>query len=189
MNTIAVIIGTRNHNKQQITTAIFEQLSSQSVQLQTVDAPSGVEDAPFDADVYKGAFNRARYCQQQTSSDTAICVGLESGLVHREEVLFEETWAVLLHNKRQFVGYSSGLAVPDHIITRMEKHSLKHNEMMKLFDGEQGKNPNSDTWSSYTGDVLSRNTSLQEAVRNAAIQLFTNEDSLYNPTSKTKRNR
>jgi len=95
--------------------------------------------------------------------------------------MFEEAWAIVISsNKTKYIGYSSGLLLPAVVTDRMKKGE-KHNEIMAYFDKEFNlPNDNRDTWSRYTDGNISRQVSLEEALRNALIQIGISEKNLYN---------
>ena len=145
--------------------------------LRGAEVSSGVSETPHDQETKKGAHNRAIQVRI-LYPDSDLCIGLESGLVQRYSELYEEAWACILSKEgKSYFGYSSGLKVPNTLVTEMKK-GTPHAELMNRFDqllGIQTK----DTWGSYSGKLLSRDTSLQEALRNALIQVIAGEKSFY----------
>lgn len=180
-----IIIGTRNESKVRTAKYIFEHYSEDIVRVDSIDTDSTVADAPWDKDTLKGARARAQQCHDKGSAD--YYVGLESGLTTREEVVFEESWAVVLDKEgREYLGYSSGLTVPKYILSIMDIRKTTHDQAMKIVDEEMRSTTDTigtknDTWSRYSGGNLLRQTSLEEALRNAAIQALTifDANSLY----------
>lgn len=177
-----VVVGTQNQKKVDTVRRVFgELLRPESLEIVGLDAPSGVPEAPHDEETYRGAMNRAEFCMS-TEADASYFVGLESGLVERYGNFFEEAWAVVLkgENAKPLIGYSSGLLLPGVVVERMHE-GKKHNEVMAEFDRLFNlPDDNRDTWSRYTGGNISRQISLEEAVRNAVIQLSESEQNLYN---------
>jgi len=55
---------------------------------------------------------------------------------------------------------------------------MEHSEVMTLIEEEYGKLPN-DTWGTYSGGLILREVSLEEALRNAVIQIVAPEQSFY----------
>ena len=175
-----IIIGTKNQKKVAAVRAVFKQVFDLSdIEVVAYDAPSGVPEAPHDHETLDGAMNRARECEKMDGAD--FYVGIESGLVERYNNFFEEAWAVIIPASGEpLLGYSSGLMLPNIVATRM-RTGEKHNEIMKEYDKLFARyNDNNDTWSRYTGGNISRQISLDEAVRNALIQSKESEQSLYN---------
>lgn len=139
---------------------------------------SKVPDTPYGEQIFEGARNRAEGCRVAVGEATYY-VGLESGLANRYGYVFEEVWCYMIHSSgKAFVGYSSGLKVPDSVLLRMEQLKLEHCEVMDLLERERGL-PISDTWSNYSGGLISRRVSFEEAVRNAFIQTLHVAGSLY----------
>lgn len=174
-----VIIGTKNQKKIDVASRIFKDiLKTQDVIVDGYNAQSGVPEAPHDHETYLGALNRATECRNVGEADYYI--GIESGLVKRYGNMFEEAWAVVMaHDGSLMVGYSSGLMLPKAVVDRMNA-GRKHNEVMAHFDKEFNlPDDNRDTWSRYTGGNISRQVSLEEALRNALIQIVHSEHNLY----------
>jgi non-canonical (house-cleaning) NTP pyrophosphatase len=139
--------------------------------------PSGVSETPHDHDTLIGARNRARACRRQ--HEAAFCIGLESGLIERYGQWFEEAWAVALSpGNHEALGYSSGLRVPDLVLHRMRHTGKPHAAVMGDVEREHGL-PASDTWGNYSGGRIPRQISLEEALRNALVQLLPPPASLY----------
>lgn len=179
-NSIKVVIGTKNANKISSARAVFiDVLTPESLDLEAYDAPSGVPDAPHGQETYQGALNRAEECAKRTTAD--YYVGIESGLVERYGNTFEEAWAVVIDkNGKTYIGYSSGLLLPPIVTKRLQDGEL-HNNIMEHYDKLFNlPEDNRDTWSRYTGGNISRQVSLDEALRNAIIQLMPSEQNLYN---------
>jgi non-canonical (house-cleaning) NTP pyrophosphatase len=152
-------------------------LGEESFDLVCHRAASGVRETPFGRETLDGACNRARECRRHHPD--AFCIGLESGLVERFGQCFEEAWAfVLAPDGREAVGYSSGLRVPDYVLRRMRDSGRPHAEVMGAIEHERGT-PASDTWGNYSGGRISRTVSLEEALRNALVQLLPLPASLY----------
>jgi non-canonical (house-cleaning) NTP pyrophosphatase len=147
------------------------------------EVPSGVPPTPWDADTKTGARNRAINCRQLEPA-TEMCVGLESGLVIRYGDAYEEAWACVINlSGKEFLGYSSGLRLPQVIVDTMNLTGKGHNDVMRELRQEKGLlGTEKDTWGDYTGGQLLRNTSLEEALRNALIQALASETSLYHPS-------
>lgn len=174
-----IIVGTKNQKKvSAVKTVFLEVLKPGSLEVGSYDAQSLVPDAPHNEDTYRGALNRARECAEKLEADYYI--GIESGLVERYGNYFEEAWAVVISaDGGSCIGYSSGLLLPRVVVDRMKKGE-KHNKIMehydKLFDLPED---NRDTWSRYTGGAMTRQLSLDEALRNAVVQITPSDRSLY----------
>ncbi len=174
-----IIIGTKNQKKIDVTLSVFSSvLSIEDMVVEGRNALSGVPEAPHNQETYQGAYNRAAECYKEVGADYYI--GIESGIVERYGNIFEEAWAVVIsHDGTERVGYSSGLMLPKTVVSRMNA-GQKHDEIMAYFDKEFNlPDDNRDTWSRYTGGNISRQVSLEEALRNALIQIAHSERSLY----------
>ena len=174
-----IIIGTRNPKKIAVVEKVFrEVVKPDSLEAIGKDIDSGVPEAPHDKETFQGALNRAKGCR--AVEDAEFYVGIESGLVERYGHYFEEAWAVIIsHDGSERIGYSSGLLLPPVVVKRMEEGEL-HNDIMASYDREFNlPDDNRDTWSRYTGGNISRQISLEEALRNALIQTSHSERNLY----------
>lgn len=56
---------------------------------------------------------------------------------------------------------------------------MEHCDVMTIIEKEFGNLPN-DTWSTYSGGVIIREISLEEAIRNSLIQIVSPDKSFYN---------
>lgn len=97
-----------------------------------------------------------------------LFVGIESGLITRENILFEECWCVMVdRNKNEWVGISSSIKVPDVIINDMN-NGISHVESINNLADKLNLS-NKDTWGVYSKGSLSRLAGLFEASRNALL--------------------
>lgn len=147
-------------------------LTLDEIELITSDTESGVPTTPNDSETYSGAKNRAISIINDSGD---LFIGLESGLIKREGILFEECWCVLVDDtKREWVGVSSAIQLPKSVISQLELGQSHVDSVNKIADkyGISHK----DTWGIYTKGVLPRSTSLFEAARNALIAYFVKHD-------------
>lgn len=175
-----IIVGTKSQKKVDVALAVFKSvLNIQKVTVESYDAKSNMPEAPHGRETYLGAYNRATECYKLGGADYYI--GIESGLVKRYGNMFEEAWAVVISQDGiERIGYSSGLMLPKIVVDKMNE-GQKHNEIMAFFDKEFNlPDDNRDTWSRYTGGNINRQVSLEEALRNALIQIVHSERNLYN---------
>lgn len=173
-----------NAEKAAVVQDVIQDIFSEVADMNCVAAPSGVPEAPYNEQTHEGALNRAKFCQQSSTDPQALCVGVESGLAERGGRIFEETWVVILKGDKEYVGYSSGLLLPDYVTQHMKTHGVLHNVAMGAIDKELGIQKGTDTWSTYSGGLLKRKVSLREAARNAAIQMHVSPKSLYAKSAK-----
>ena len=89
----------------------------QAYELVCLDIKSKVPVTPFNEQTMLGARNRVQSLYERYKSEGDIFIGLESGLVERAAILFEECWCVI-YNKEGTVycGYSSGYALPKKVV-------------------------------------------------------------------------
>lgn len=172
MNTI-LILGTKSQIK---IDAIKEVLSKYSdgkytskFEIIAKDIASNVPHTPFDNQTYLGAKNRAATLLKDHKEGDCF-VGIESGLVYRENRLFEECWCVIFNKDgEEFLGYSSGFMLPKHITVRIENgetHVAILADIEKEIDISQ-----KDTWAIYSQNRLKRVESIKEAFRNSFLSM------------------
>ena len=135
------------------------------------EMPVNFPKTPINKFTFLGAKKRAQILKDNTdSSSNSIFVGLESGLVLRFGIWFEECWCCLVFKNKCYYGYSSGFPLPKKLIKKMkekphwailEELSKKNNFLSK------------DTWRHYSSGKLSRLESLKEAFRNGLLSLMT----------------
>lgn len=174
-----IIVGTKNPTKVAVVLSVFKNtLKARDIEVTSYDAESNVPEAPHNSETHDGALNRATVCSKLAAAD--YYVGIESGLVERYGHIFEEAWAVVISSDgAKYVGYSSGLLIPAIVVKRMNDGE-KHNQIMASFDLEFNlPDDNRDTWSRYSGGNISRRVSLEEALRNALVQLVASDQNLY----------
>lgn len=173
-----IVIGSNSDRKIRITQKIIEQFFPFAVEVRGYAAVSGVPDTPYDKQTFDGARNRA-VDSRINITDGDFFIGLESGLIERYGHIYEEAWAVVVSNRgKEYCGYSSGLKVPNYILEKMSDLKLDHCDVMTIIEDKFGRLPN-DTWGTYSGGAISREISLEEALRNAFIQITASEDSMY----------
>lgn len=171
-----IVLGSASKRKLQIAQTILKEFYPDA-KVQGKEVSSGVSETPYDQETKMGAKNRAKQVQM-LFPDSDFAIGIESGLVKRYGDLYEEAWAcVMSKSGESFFGYSSGLKIPESIIREMKKGTA-HADLMNQFDEQLGIKTK-DTWGSYSGKLISRDVSLQEALRNALIQIKAGDKSFY----------
>ncbi len=148
-----------------------------------MDVSSGVPDTPYEEETKRGACNRAQAIAQ--AHPDAYAIGLESGLVTRYGDMYEEAWCCIIYSDKQFLGYSSGLKIPDYVLLEMESSGQEHGPTLRAIREKIGIDNDKDTWGLYTDYVLLRRVSLEEALRNALIQATASAASLYSSPRST----
>ncbi|MBI4036995.1 DUF84 family protein [Candidatus Daviesbacteria bacterium] len=172
-----ILVGSASQRKINVVKKIFLHYFNSEIEIIGCDIKSNVPDTPYGEQTFEGAKNRALGCQKSDKAD--YYVGLESGLVERYGQLFEEAWSyVITKDQKVYIGYSSGLKVPEYIQKRMKDLNKEHSDVMSIIEKELDKVPN-DTWGTYSGGVILRDISLEESLRNAIIQLLPHNKSLY----------
>jgi inosine/xanthosine triphosphatase len=173
-----VIIGTNNQAKIAIVTTVLNELyPSKPHTITGEDVASGVPDTPRDEETKQGAFNRASTAA--ALSPNTYGIGIESGLVQRYGMWFEEAWACVVVGEKTVYGYSSGLPVPPYVLQKMKENNLEHGPAMHHILAELNRPDERDTWGTYSDKLILRDVSLQEALRNALIQMISSDNSLY----------
>lgn len=175
-----IVVGSASQRKQKTAEKIIRQLlTNEPLEFSSYEAKSGVPETPYERETFIGAKNRAQN-SKDNRPDADLYIGMESGLVERYGHIYEEAWAVLItKDDKQYFGYSSGLKVPDYIIKKMDELKLPHGEVMAILEEEFKKTPN-DTWGIYSGEIILREVSLEESLRNALIQIIAPKSSFYN---------
>ncbi|MDO8659782.1 MAG: inosine/xanthosine triphosphatase [Candidatus Parcubacteria bacterium] len=170
-----IILGTTSEIKQKALKEILKQyegvlpfLKKSEIVPRKVD--SLVPETPYNSQTLEGARNRVGALFNKYGKEGDLFIGLESGLVERERMLFEECWCVICDKTgKEHVGYSSGLFLPNHITDEMKKGKT-HPEVLKILAEEIGIH-HQDTWSIYSNGKLSRIESVKEAFRNALLSI------------------
>lgn len=171
------VIGTKNQAKIQIVTTVLNELfPDETHSVSGIDIDSGVPGSPRDEETKIGAENRARAAATK-SADYGI--GIESGLVERYGIWFEEAWVCVVHDGKTYFGYSSGLPIPEHVLKVMRENDFRHGLAMRKILEQLNRPDERDTWGTYSDKLILRDVSLQEALRNALIQTVASEHSLY----------
>ncbi len=174
-----IVVGTMSKRKCDVVEKVVKVFVKEQIEIVPFKADSLVPPTPWDKETFDGARNRALASHKEDTT-AAYVIGIESGLVERYGVVYEEAWAVVIDTKgREYAGYSSGLKVPDYIITQMKKEDKTHAEFLHYLDTKEGRVNNDDTWGTYSGKLLIRDISLEEAVRNAFVQVFASKKSYY----------
>jgi hypothetical protein len=60
----------------------------------------------------------------------------------------------------------------------MDRRQQSHSDVMTVLEEKHGQLPN-DTWGSYSGGTIARSVSIEEAIRNAVIQIIAPPHSFY----------
>lgn len=164
-----IVLGTTSKIKIQAIRELLDgYLSEGTYSLISYDVESEVTDTPYDSQTLQGARNRAKSLIRNHRLEGELFVGLESGIVEREDMLFEECWGVIYDNEEnEHVGYSSGFMLPK-IVTSEMKKGRSHVEVMRELADEL-EIDRKDTWATYSHNKIKRIESIKEAFRNAFL--------------------
>jgi inosine/xanthosine triphosphatase len=173
------VIGSESKRKIDIADKVIKQyFARDEVGIRSFGAKSQMPDTPWDRQTFGGARNRALDSKSKIAEGDYY-IGLESGLIERYGHIYEEAWAVIItKDGKEYNGYSSGLKVPDFILKKMDEMKMEHSDVMTVIEEEYGYMPN-DTWGTYSGNTIQREVSLEEALRNALIQIICPETGFY----------
>lgn len=172
------VIGSGSKRKIDIAEKVIKQFFNDEISIESYSAKSQMPDTPWDKQTFDGARNRALDSKNNVDGGDYY-IGLESGLIERYRHIYEEAWAVVIgSNGTEYNGYSSGLKVPDFILKKMDEMKMEHSDVMTIIEEEYGKLPN-DTWGTYSGGTILRTVSLEEALRNAFIQITCPDTGFY----------
>ena len=173
------IIGSASQRKIDVAKSVIDEFFKDAATIvEGYASISGVPETPWDKETFDGAKNRATGAGLHVPG-ADYYIGLESGLIERYGHIYEEAWAVVVTGDgKEFYGYSSGLKVPDYVLSKMDGLKMPHSEVMTILEKEHNKTAN-DTWGSYSGGMIVREVSLKEAIRNALIQAVAPEESFY----------
>lgn len=172
------LIGTNNPQKIAALKKALSDIISDDIEVEGISTDSYVPDTPYNEENKQGAYNRADKLKQHYPEH--YCIGVESGLAERYGLLFEEAWACICFEDKVYYGYSSGLLLPAYVKRKMQEDGIEHGPAMNKIRKELKQFDDRDTWGTYSGKMVLRSVSLEEALRNTLIQIFTPPDSLYN---------
>lgn len=175
-----ITIGTKSERKIASVKKIFIDVSKcEKIDIISYAAKSQIPETPWGKETFVGAKNRAYDCKTQ-NPDADYSIGLESGLVERYGHIYEEAWSCVIDKEgKEYFGYSSGLKVPDYLLQKMKEHNLPHYLIFAKLNNHFDKDINSDTWGQYSGNLIMREISLEESLRNALVQIFASQESYY----------
>lgn len=173
------LIGTKNSEKVATAEQVIQQIVKTQFTLEGIDVPSGFGETPTDEQTKEGAHNRAAHLLRQYACNYAI--GIESGIVERYGETYEEAWCCIMTKTHTWYGYSSGLKVPEILVRKMKTEGLEHFEVLRSDEIRQllPIKEKKDTWANYSAHMIARRISFEESLRNALVQIFAPEGSLY----------
>ena len=139
MSTINVIVGSTNPVKIAAAEQAFKSVfTSHNFCCEGVHAPSGVADQPMDTHETKlGAINRVDYCRNKFEAD--YFVAMEGGVDLFEEGPATFAYVVISDGKRQVVGRSANLPIPNHVYDSLLQGSELGTIMDAVFNTDNVK--------------------------------------------------
>lgn len=150
--------------------------------MQGCTVSSNVAATPRGEETKQGAINRAVNSKSK-KANSDIYIGIESGLVKRYGDWYEEVWVAIYYKNNLYTAYSSGIKLPVSISSKLKSDVSNHPELMDVLRQKNNIDICSewgvDTWGNYTGTLVNRNIGLEEAIRNALVQIFPGEKSFY----------
>lgn len=178
-----IIVGTNNKRKIAAVQSVVDSLSpADEVVVTGCSAESGVRDTPLDEETKTGAINRAKN-SMECEPEADMYIGIESGLVVRYGEWFEEVWVAAIYDGKTYTAYSSGIVLPQVVSDQLTNDVQNHPHIMDALRAEHEIDVHAelgiDTWGNYTGNKVVREVGLEEAVRNALVQIFPGEKSFY----------
>ncbi len=174
MKVINLYLNSNNQEKKEVISEVIKAVKKQlllplSFRIFIENLKINISETPLNNLTAKGAYLRAKKIQVVKNDSQTIYVGMESGLVRRNKVWFEECWVCLLYQSKKYYGYSSGLMLPKKIVEQL--NTKRHVAIMKEL--EKVNNLSSkDTWGHYTKKIIPRRISFYESFRNAFISFL-----------------
>lgn len=174
MKVINLYLNTNNQEKKEAINEVIDMVKKQlllslNFRIFIENLKINISETPLNSLTSKGAYLRAKKIQEIKKDSRAIYVGMESGLVKRNRVWFEECWVCLLYQSRKYYGYSSGLMLPKIIVKQLDEK--KHVEIMKELE-KVNNFSSKDTWGHYTKKIIPRRISFYESFRNAFVSFL-----------------
>lgn len=106
-----IVIGSRNPAKIKAVSAVFPNMN-----IIPMDVDSNVSEQPFsDEETRIGAMNRAKNCHRRYP--TALCIGLEGGIMHINQDIFVCNWGALYTpDKKMITAGGARFSLPKEMI-------------------------------------------------------------------------
>ena len=128
-----VAVGSTNPTKLKPVRFVFKK-HFKSVKVIGVSVPSGIREQPMsDDEMYRGALARAKGALQRTKN-ADFGVGIEGGIHKYSYGWFERSLIVIVNRKGDIgIGASGGLALPNSVISRIQKGKTLEQAVDELF--------------------------------------------------------
>ncbi|MDN5357699.1 MAG: inosine/xanthosine triphosphatase [Candidatus Methanomethylophilaceae archaeon] len=163
-NVLDVAVGSLNPVKIEAVRSVLEKIYG-NIRITAVDVDSGVPEQPFEADVRKGAVNRAR----NALGDHSMAFGIEAGVFEREEGLFDIQYcAVLDRNGTLTVGMGPGFTYPDDIADLVRSGFTVAEAIAELY-GNRGIGKRQGAIGMLSNGLLDRKTLTEQSVIAAMV--------------------
>ncbi len=152
-----IYVATIYPNKLKIVEKVFASVIPDSqIEVAVSDVESGVVGTPSENDNFLGSKNRAVNSLEKYS-DGSYFVGLETGLVKKDNLYFEETWCVIANSSGLLgISYSSGNFINQDIKTRMI--NTDSSSSLEVYNNE------TETWDQYSGKLDFRSLEIKNCV-------------------------
>jgi non-canonical (house-cleaning) NTP pyrophosphatase len=178
-----ILVGTENKRKIDAVRTVLDSIGiSDDFVISGCLVPSLVPETPLNEETKQGAINRAKNAQIFDNGHD-LYIGIESGLVKRFDEMYEEVWSAVIYENKIYTAYSSGIKLPEIVSSKLLVDVSNHQDVMGLLRDEYKIDVSTkfgiDTWGNYTGNKIRREVGLEEAVRNALVQVFPNDKSFY----------
>jgi len=159
-----VAVGSKNPVKVTAAQRAFEQLfPDATITMMSVDVASGISAQPMsDEESIRGASNRARKAQKETSTDFGV--GIEGGLQKIGEYWFDTSWTVVCDAQgKEGVGASGKIMVPIKIMQHIHNGLELGHACDRVFNTSNVKQKEGFV-GLMTNNVLNRTTSSSQSV-------------------------
>jgi len=152
-----IIIGSKNPTKIKAVKDIF--LNDEVISL---DVPSHVSVQPYsDEETMEGAINRAKQC----STDEAIGIGLEGGVMYIQNQLFLCNWGALVTpNHNVYTASGARIPLPDEIDVQL-KAGFELGDLMDIYAMKKEVRNNEGAIGIFTNEQVSRHDMFAHVVK------------------------
>lgn len=121
-----VVIATKNpHKLEGISLAFRDFFPKDDIQISSIKVESGVDEQPFNDNVYLGARNRVENAQKVTKTYDFI-ISCESGIIEQFGNFFNVQIVYIIDSsKKEAWGISQGFQIPNKYIPKIKETNLK----------------------------------------------------------------
>ncbi len=171
-----VVVGSKNPIKIQAVNEAFGNYFS-DVEVQGIDAASGVPDQPFDDETFIGAENRARalYEQHNAAGEYDYYAGIEGGIVKVFNSWFALGCICLMNREgKKSFGTSALFQLPDEWIERL-RGGMELGHLIDEVTGDKNSKQKNGAIGYLTQNVLTRKDIYIEGVITALVPFLNHE--------------